>query len=173
MRKIMLCALALTMALALSACGAGDVGGSSVPQSEKSSSQSEPVAEGSYSSDLDGLASKLEFQGYLSNKENQKQKMRADLIGAKEGYKFTKDSLVIELYEYDLSNLNDKAKKCIEEAKSTGNVTVLDSFGAVPATISDNQKYLMLYTDNSKDSDKNPESISRKEAAQKIVKEFE
>ncbi|KNF08572.1 hypothetical protein CLPU_6c00580 [Gottschalkia purinilytica] len=40
-----------------------------------------------------------------------------DMVNAKNGYKFKVDGELIEIYEYDLNNLSDEAKKSVEQAK--------------------------------------------------------
>lgn len=173
MKKWTLLVAALMMAGALSACGAGDLGSSSAPPSTEStvsdagagSTQSEPE----YTHDLDGLANKIAYRGYID--AGKKQQMRADFIGAEaeKGYKYSMSSGTLELYEYDPANLSDRAKECIEEVKNTGKVTVLQDYGPVDAVLSDNEKYLMIY----QDGETSEEALARKADITEIVKTFE
>ena len=172
MKKWTLLVAALIMAGSLSACGAGDLGSSSVPPTESTvsdTSTAEPQSEPEYTHDLDGLANKLAFHGYID--ASKKQQMRADFIGAEseKGFKYAMSSGTLELYEYDPSNLSDKAKECIEEVKSTGKVTVLKDYGPVDAVLSNNEKYLMIYQDSQNDE----QAIARKAEITEIVKTFE
>ena len=77
--------------------------------------------------------------------------MSYGMIGAKAGHRymftFNNSQVTAEFYEYDLKNLNDEAKKTIESVKKDGKFELLGM--TTEATLSDNGKYLMVYTDNS------------------------
>ena len=62
-------------------------------------------------------------------------------------FTFNNSQVTAEFYEYDLKNLNDEAKKTIESVKKDGKFELLGM--TTEATLSDNGKYLMVYTDNS------------------------
>ena len=81
---------------------------------------------------------------------------------------------LIELYEYDLNNLNDTAKSVINSVKKDGSFVILD-LPAVTAYLSDNGKYMMIYTDNSidkKNPDENSDSYKHREQVIENFKEF-
>ena len=98
--------------------------------------------------------------------------MEAQVIGAVTGYRFTtkvKDSNVtIELYEFDKDKLNEDAQKVISEVKEKGYFNML-GYQDVPAELSDNEKYMIIYRDDKAGGD-NPEQENkeRKEAVMKI-----
>lgn len=127
----------------------------------------------SFEDSFKGLCDYFTKKLYIVEKANGKineTKMDASLIGATEGKKFiTKfggKQITVELYAYDAKNLNDTAKKTIDSVKTNG-VFVIESeyqgstvkLPEVTAYLSDNGKYLMIYTDASID-DKKPDTES-------------
>jgi len=154
MKKIWILAAAAALLMTVTACGAGDVGGvSSGASSEESASSTQTVLQSSVEDNLEGL------QTYLTGNElisGEPKEMRADVIGAESGvqYQFSyngKNNITVELYEYDLDNLNDTAKNIIESVQSNGQFTLMDK--QIPATLSDSGKYLMIYTDTVSDDE--------------------
>lgn len=89
-------------------------------------------------------------------------------IGAIAGvrYRFTYNgsTVQVELYEFDLENLDEKGKACLDSVKETGKFTVLDN--EVPAVL--NGKYLMIYTDTSKKD----ENTAQKERVEQLFADF-
>lgn len=89
-------------------------------------------------------------------------------IGAIAGvrYRFTYNgsTVQVELYEFDLENLDEKGKACLDSVKETGKFTVLDN--EVPAIL--NGKYLMIYTDTSKKD----ENTAQKERVEQLFADF-
>lgn len=102
-----------------------------------------------YKDNLDGLESYLKKRAFLPDIDGTE--MSYDMIGAKAGhrYMFTLNGsqVTAEFYEYDLKNLNSEAKTTIESVKKEGKFELLGI--TTEATLSDNGKYLMIYTDNS------------------------
>lgn len=102
-----------------------------------------------YKDNLDGLEDYLKKRAFLPNMDGTE--MSYDMIGAKAGHRymftFNGSSVTAEFYEYDLKNLNSEAKTTIESVKKNGNFELLGM--TTEATLSDNGKYLMVYTDNS------------------------
>ena len=101
--------------------------------------------------------------------------MDASLIGAKEGKKFVTayggKAVTIELYEYDVKNLNDTAKAVVESVKNSGEFTILD-LPPVKAYLSNNGRYIMVYTDASID-DANPDKESDNyKHREEVIKNF-
>ncbi len=102
-------------------------------------------------------------------------KMDVSLIGAKEGNKYATDfggkSITIELYSFDIKNLNDTANSIIDSVKKDGTFSILD-LAPVKAYLSDNGKYLMIYTDESID-DENPDTNSSPyQHREEVIKNF-
>ena len=155
MKKIMALAAAAALLVALTACGAGDVGGADYMAGKESSSQaadssqaSEPsVGETDVEDSLAGLQTYLAGVGAVSGEPK---KMQAELIGAKEGAKYQygfegNNNVTVELYEFDLENLSQQGEKTLESVKQSGKFTIMDR--EVEASVSDSGKYLMIYTD--------------------------
>lgn len=84
-------------------------------------------------------------------------KMASDVIGAETGYRFDalvgSDVVVIELYEFNTEKLNDTAKTTIKEIEEKGSFNMLD-YKEVPATMSKNGKYMVIYNDAKAQGDK-------------------
>ena len=136
-----------------------------------------------FSDNLQGLSEYFAKKGYITTKdgkidENTVTVMDASLIGAKEGKKYATSyggkAITIELYEYDvrnLNNLNDTAKAVIESVKNSGEFTILD-LPPVKAYLSNNGRYIMVYTDASID-DANPDKESDNyKHREEVIKNF-
>jgi hypothetical protein len=168
MKKLIILALAVVMAGTVAACGM-DVGGTPSGSASSASSQavSKPSTE-SYDDNLAGLEKYLSANSVISGNPT---KMQADFIGAKSGDKYQasfngNNNVTVELYEFDPSNLNDTAKQVIGSVKKSGSFNIMDR--DVPAVLSANEKYLMIYRDsNTADQNKAHE----KDAA-KLFQEF-
>lgn len=89
-------------------------------------------------------------------------------IGAIAGvrYRFTYNgsTVQVEFYEFDLDNLDEKGKACLDSVQEKGVITVLDN--EVPAVL--NGKYLMIYTDTSKKE----ENTAQKERVEQLFLDF-
>ncbi|MFU0832088.1 MAG: Lipoprotein [Oscillospiraceae bacterium] len=167
MKKIWILAAVAALLMTITACGAGDVGGVS---SEAGSSQGEEssapsVLQSDVEDNLQGLETYLVGNELISGEP---QEMRADVIGAKSGvrYQFSyngKNNVTVELYEYEPDNVNDTAQEVLDSVKSSGEFSLLGQ--QIPAILSDNGKYLMIYKDTV-DDDEN------KAYADTITKEF-
>lgn len=102
-----------------------------------------------YTDTLQGLEQYFADKGYISVPEDRSgiQEMDASLISASQGYRYktkvNNADVVIELYSYEDSN-NDTVKS----VKENGTFRILD-LEPVKAYMSDNDKYLMVYTDKS------------------------
>ena len=97
--------------------------------------------------------------------------MDASLIVAKEGRKYTKKNIKIELYVYDTNNLNDTANQIIESVKNNGEFVILD-LPAVKAYLSDNGKYLMIYSDDSIKKDNPNTEAANYKAREEVIEKF-
>ena len=120
-----------------------------------------------FSDNLQGLSEYFAKKEYITTKDGKIDEstvtvMDASLIGAKEGKKYATSyggkAVTIELYEYDVKNLNDTAKAVVESVKNSGEFTILD-LPPVKAYLSNNGRYIMVYTDASID-DANPDKES-------------
>lgn len=160
MKKILLVVLAFVMILNLASCNL-NIDTTKYPEAPETA---EGINQESYNDNLEGLMGYFKDKGYVSGEPA---KMSAELIGAKEGYRYqftyNKAKIRVELYEYDLDNLNNMANDVLEGVKKSGKITVQNT--SVDAVVSDNEKYLMIYT---KDKD-NDENIKREE---EVINEF-
>lgn len=71
-------------------------------------------------SKLDGLKEAYKEAGFTIGDNEQ---VAFEMLGAKSGYKFKVDNELIEIYEYDMNNLTEDAKKYVEQAKK-GSITL-------------------------------------------------
>lgn len=153
MKKSVLISAAVIMCLIFTSCGAGNVGVSSSASKKTTSAVSSEVSDKSADDTLGGLQTYMKKAAGLSGDATN---MRADIIGAKSGVKYVyghngKNNVTVEFYSFDLSNLNDSAKKNIASVKKNGYFTIMDK--NINAVMSDSGKYLMIYTNSSNDSE--------------------
>jgi hypothetical protein len=116
------------------------------------SSEASDPSDSSYENNLSGLTKYLTDSELLAGDATE---MQYDFIGAIAGqkYSFKYNSVTIscELYEFDLTSLNDTASGVLDFVKENGTFTVMDK--QVSAKLSDSGKFMMIYTNaNSKDS---------------------
>ena len=136
-----------------------------------------------FSDNLQGLSEYFAKKEYITTKDGKIDEstvtvMDASLIGAKEGKKYATSyggkAITIELYEYDLTNLsklNDTAKAVIESVKNSGEFTILD-LPSVKAYLSDDEKYLLIYTDSSIDDEKPDENSDNYKHREEVIENF-
>lgn len=136
-----------------------------------------------FADNLEGLSNYFVKLGYITEKDGKIDEstvtvMDASLIGAKEGKKFSTayggKAITIELYEFDVNNLNETAKNIIESVKKDGEFSFLD-LPKVKAYMSDNGKYMLIYTDASIDDakpDKDSDNYKHREEVIKTFKAF-
>lgn len=160
MKKILLFVPLIVVIFSLSSCRVG----TNTPNYADAPKTVDGVEQNSYEDNLSGLTSYFKDKGYVAGEPK---KMSSALIGAKEGYryefKYENVRVRIELYEYDLDNLNNDAKQILQRVKEEGLITVQGT--TVNGVVSDNGKYLMIYI-NDKD---NEDTIQRKE---EVIKDF-
>lgn len=107
-------------------------------------SESQEITDESYENNIAGLQGFMKDRKYI---KGEPKTMSASFIGAKEGYRYDFAGIITELYEFDLSNLNSTAKATLDSIKEKGFFVILDE--EIKAVISNNGKYIMIYTDNS------------------------
>ena len=142
-------ALVLVMAL-FSACGVTGWDGSSSSsqqEAEPSSAVNENVTDESFEDNLTGLVNYMKDAGVITGNT---ESMQAAMIGAKEGVRFATAAYTVELYEYDLSNLNETAQSVLSSVREKGTFELL-GFEA-KAALSDSGKYLMVFTETGKEA---------------------
>ena len=141
----------------------GCMGGQQVnPEDVATGDEASSLDAADYSNDLDGLSKYFSAYGYINYKDTSKAtEMDASLIGAKTGKKFTavkiddKDvkNITIELYEFNTEEKKSTADEVIASVKSNGTFSILN-LPEVKAYLSDNGKFLMIYTDKGLDESK-------------------
>lgn len=165
---------AAMMMFSFAACALEDPEASSASESstEESSAQESStvsVDESAMEDNLKGLCEYLDAKGYLSDSSTE---MKASMIGAKSGIRYTvslngTDNIKIELYEFDLANLSEEATSVIESVKKDGTFTIV-GLKAEGAMMSENGKYMMVYTD----SVENEENTQREKEVKEAFAEF-
>ena len=155
MKKIILAVMCFVVALAISGCAAS--GNQLVNIDTAQSPNADSVSVDDYDKDLSGLEKYFIALDYIP-KDNTPTKMLASVIGAEFGdkYVFTvnNSNVVMELYEYNPKNLDKDATRVIGEIKETGEFHVfgdesIDGSTTYKATLSDDDRFMMIYTDNS------------------------
>lgn len=193
MKKLLSAVLTFCLAGAvLAGCGYSDALNSSSTaeqtKPEVSENSTEPtINTNDYENNLEGLSNYFLNSGYIVEHVGDKlndaavMKMDAELIGAEEGVKYTtkyngKD-VIIELYSYDTENLNDTAKEIIKSVKEKGTFEILPNqqgeyLPAVTAYLSDNGKFLMIYSDKSIDYNNPDTTTDNYKHQQKVIEDF-
>lgn len=115
---------------------------------ESSQAEAEPVSDKDFEDSADGLCQYLEANRGVAGDPTT---MAYETIGAVDGYRYrftlNKSTVQVEVYQYDLDNLNEQAQTVLDDVKEKGSFTLLDK--EIPAVLSDSGKYLMIYTDSS------------------------
>lgn len=115
-----------------------------------------------YNDDFEGLCNYFAAYGYINPKDTSTTiDMDAALVGAEIGKKFTakriKDTdvknITIELYAFNTEKLPATADEIIASVKKDGTFSILE-LPEVHAYLSDNGKYMMIYTDKGLDETK-------------------
>lgn len=155
MKKILTAILCAGLALLFAA---GCMGGTNTANDKETGDEASSLKASDYKNDLEGLSNYFAAYGYVNpQKPSTYVDMDASLIGAKKGRKYTSTTIkntTIELYEYDTAKLNAQGKEIIASVKKDGTFTILD-LPSTKAYLSDNGKFLMVYSDKSID-DANP-----------------
>lgn len=162
LRKIAALVACGALALTLAACGGT---GEQLPalaleeSSASSSTESGAPAKGEeaapeevpyteFDNSLDGLCQFLAANKAVAGDPTE---MAYETIGATGGYRYRFTlggaTVQVEVYQFDLDSLNDRATACLDSVKSTGSFAMLDN--QVPATLSGGGQYMMIYTDPS------------------------
>ena len=158
MKKIIAAILGAVTVVSLAGCAGS--GQSLEKLSTESAPDADTIKASDYANNLEGLEKYLVALDYIP-KKSEPTEMLSNVIGAKSGhrYNFIVDNatVIVELYEYDTDNIGEEGKRVIDEVKKNGEFyvfgedTKLDGNEAYPADLSDNGKYLLIYTDTSTD----------------------
>ena len=171
MKKILAFILATLIMLSLAACGGKKVEG---PVKVEDVENKDSVKYTDYENNLEGLCKYMAAMGYAydfkegatGDEAKDPISMRAQMIGAERGYKFTYTydgkTAVLELYEY-----TDPYNKYYEQIEKDGKLTVAEGLegGTVDVTLSDNGRFVMIYSYDGKNED-------RADAMKKALNDF-
>lgn len=146
-KKILLAVAAMSMIVAVSLTGCG---GTSVADPDASASESPSVSSMALSDinedNLNGMLTYLKGNGVIKEETRE---MKAEIIGAIAGQMveaiYDSNSVYVEIYEFDLTNLNERAAEVLANAKENGKFTSLG--GEMTAAVSNDGRFLMLYKD--------------------------
>ena len=177
MKRLLVLGLSILLVLSLAACGATteQLPTLALPESsassgeESSAAQEEPaaVSDADYEDNLDGLCQYMETCYAVTGEPVE---MAYDIIGAVAGvrYRFQYNgvTLQVEFYEFDLDNFGERGQECLDSVRETGEFTMLDD--QVPALLSDNGKYMMIYTD----ADDSEENTAQRERVAALFQGF-
>jgi hypothetical protein len=144
----------------------------SANQSSSSNDDENKVNASDYSSNLDGLVQYFVDMNYIKDSVvKNKTEMDYSLLGATSGYKFTvSNNFTIELYEFD-NKADATAKEIISSVKQDGSFSIL-GLNPVTAYLSDNEKYLMIYSDKSINDEKPDTSSSNYVLRDEVIENF-
>ena len=163
LKKLLALAAAAALALTMAACGAtGEQLPSLVLESASASSGAEsgkeeaaPVEEvpaEEFEDSLEGLCDYLAANKAVAGDPVE---MAYETIGAQGGYRFrfqfNRSTVQVEVYAFPLEDLDDRAQEVLSSVREEGSFTMLDN--QVPATLNSDGKYMLLYTDGSKDEE--------------------
>lgn len=159
----------------LAAVAAGCGGGKQVTATGDEAANTNVSA---YPNTYKDLLTYLSALGYINpltkNEDLTYSVMRADLIGAKEGRRFTathtKDT-TIEIYEFDTARHNATADEVLGSVRENGTFKNLFGDTVNNVYLSKNGRYMMIYTDTGiKDDSK--ETDDNVKARQEVVEKF-
>lgn len=155
---------ALLLSLSLTAC-AGPVEQLDTLDPVSSGIDWAPAEAASFDDSLDGLCKFMEANKIVSGEAvEMSYKEIGAIAGCRYRFKFDGSTVQAEFYEFDLDNLDEKAKECTGSVQEKGFFTILGN--DVPATLEG--KYLMIYTD----SDNDEANTAQREQALKLFQEF-
>ncbi len=175
MKKILIAAVNAAIVLSMAGCMPNNA-----EQLENLSTADAPKADTvkseNYENNLSGLEKYFMKLQYIPE-NTEPTEMVYGIIGAVDGdrYIFNVNSsrVIMELYEYEPDQLGDEGKRVISEVQKTGKFHVFekssDNDRTYDAYLSDNNKYLMIYTDSSESID----NIERKDNAIALLKSFD
>jgi len=161
-KKLFVLLFSVLTLLSLTACG-GPV--QSLPKLELPEDGEIVMSKIGRPNTLDGLCEYLaEGLAFAGDPVDMSYKEIGAVAGVRYRFTYNGSTVQVELYEFDLDNLDEKGKNCIDSVKENGKFTVLDN--EVPAVL--NEKYMMIYTDTSKKE----ENMAQKERVEQLFMDF-
>lgn len=182
MKKLIIAGLsAVLIAASFAGCGNDPLNppqGTTAATEASGSATPDTVSQQNYEDTFEGLVNYFADSKYIETDETKVTKMDAELIGAVQGNRYitvyNNANVIIELYAFDTGALTDTGKKVINSVKETGKFQIMD-LEAVPACLSDSEKYLMIYKDqsiNAEEPDTNSDNYKRQQTITEEFKEF-
>ena len=148
------------------------------PQKEATGDEAANKSVSAYKNTYTDMLNYLAAWGYINPREKNKDitytEMQADLIGAKQGRRFTAEhtkDTVIELYEYDLKALNATADEVRSAVEKNGTFQNLFDETVENVYLSKNKRYMMIYNDKTINKD-TKETDDNYKARQEVVEKF-
>lgn len=146
-KKILALAGAAALALALGGCG-GQIEQLDTLETPSSGIELSPVDAADFDDDLDGLCKYMvENKAVAGEKDYMSYKEIGAIDGCRYRFKFDGGTVQAEFYEFDLENLDEKGRACVDSVKEKGFFTVLGNEARAVL----NGKYMMVYTDTDND----------------------
>lgn len=147
MKRIALFILAAVMVLALSACGTDPLYNNT--SETDAAAEKETVAEvnkDDYDETFAGMQKYLIAMDLLPSDDKSKTETFAEVLGAKNGVRYTlSSSAFIEFYEYT-DKKSDEAKAVLDQVEANGQFEVA-GLDPLTAVMSDSGKYMAAYND--------------------------
>ncbi len=146
MKRLVAILLSVLLLISLAACTMG-TDGTTLNQetTTEDATQAPKVDIGKYEKDFDGMQKYFMDMELISDDEDDKTEMQADVIGATQGVRYKTDTTnFVEFYEFDTDNLSDEAQALIDGIADGGTYTVL-GIEDVKGEISGSKKFVMLY----------------------------
>lgn len=126
-----------------------------------------------YDKTLAGLRDYMIDSGFITiaEKNSNVTKMKAELIGAAKGYKYTMGNVRIELYAFSKKGKNKTRDSIIESVKKNGTYEIYSQ--TIPAYLSSDEKFLMVYADSDiHEGDTTSDQYKNMQKAVKAFKKF-
>lgn len=154
-KKLTALALAVLLCLSLAACAVQQTATETLETSSTTEDGEAVTADqdpADYEADIQGMCAYFEDSKLVTGEKVQ---MSYDVIGAVNGYKYTYtyngSNVQLELYEFPTENIPETAQAVIDAVRDTGSFEILDS--TVPATLSQDGRFMIIYTDGKADGD--------------------
>ena len=164
---LVVAAMSLLVAVGLTGCGGTTVADPNAVSNTAAPTTSMALSEVS-EDNLNGMITYLKGNGVIKEATTDMKAEMIDAVSGKMVQAIYGDSVaLVEIYEFDKNNLNEVAKEVIQNAKENGKFKSMD--GELTATLSNNEKYLMIYKDVYTDDTNRP----IQERLLTLFKEFE
>lgn len=147
MKRLVAILMTVLIIMSLAGCSIGTDGtklnGSDAASTDATEAPKVDIAK--YNKDFNGMQEYLKDMERISDKEEDKTVMQADVIGAKQGVRYKIDSTnAVEFYEFDITATPDEAENVLSAFANDETYKVL-GFEDVKGEVSSSGKFVMLY----------------------------